>query len=288
MFLNTKEDGQDSIISIESTQPVQYTAFKLLNPLRLILDFPKMNQGNLTSRIQVDKGIVNSIRPIRFKEAGVLRLEIVLNQSADYEIKKPEKNKLVVHLQSSDQRVAQEMAQSQTMRETDSSNVGAKKNDTPFATDGEKNGAYAAAKDTCYPMLYGKKETISLDFQNADVRNLVRVFAEISGFNVILSPEVKGSVNIRMVDVPWNEAMEIILTNSSLGRVCFGSNVVRIATKAVLQAESIVRAAEKTRAVTDRANERNAQDLVTEVVRIDNANVGTLFQLHKGNVVLFN
>ena len=91
VFLNTAEEGQGSIVSIESTRPVQYTAFKLLNPLRLILDFPKMDQGNLTSRIQVDKGIVNSIRPIHFEEAGVLRLEIVLNQSADYEISKPEK-----------------------------------------------------------------------------------------------------------------------------------------------------------------------------------------------------
>ena len=109
VFLNTTEEGQSSIISIESTQPVQYTAFKLLNPLRLILDFPKMDKGNLTSRIQVDTGIVNSIRPIHFEEAGVLRLEIVLNQSADYEINKPEKNKLIIRLRSSGQVSGEEM-----------------------------------------------------------------------------------------------------------------------------------------------------------------------------------
>lgn len=272
VFLNTKEEGQNSIVSIESTRPVQYTAFKLLNPLRLVLDFPKMDQGNLTSRIQVDKGIVNSIRPIHFKEAGVLRLEIVLNQSVDYEIKKPKKNKLVVHLQSSEQKVAQ----SQPMKETDSSNETARKKDTPSDTDGEKLGAYDAAKDTCYPMLYGKKETVSLDFQNADVRNLFRVFAEISGFNVILSPEVGGSVNIRMMDVAWNEAMEIILTNSSLARECFGSNIVRIVTKAVLAAEENGRVAEKARAAAERTNEEAAQDLVTEVVRIDNTDITEL------------
>lgn len=269
VFLNTKEDGQNSIVFIESTRPVQYTAFKLLNPLRLVLDFPKMDKGNLSSRIQVDKGIVNSIRPIHFKEAGVLRLEIVLNQSADYEIKKPAKNKLAVHLQSSEQIVEQVVPQSQ-------SNETAKKNDTPSVADGEKLGAYDAAKDTCYPMLYGKKETVSLDFQNADVRNLFRIFAEISGFNVILSPEVGGSVNIRMMDVAWNEAMEIILTNSSLGRECFGSNIVRIVSKTVLEAEDSARVSEKARAVANRANERNAQDLVTEVVRIDNADIAEL------------
>jgi type IV pilus assembly protein PilQ len=273
--LNTKEDGQSSIVSIESNQPVQYTAFKLLNPLRLVLDFPKMDQGNLTSRIQVDKGIVNSIRPIHFKEAGVLRLEIVLNQSADYEIKKPAKNKLIVRLQSSGGESGQEMAQSQPVKETASSDT-PMENDVSSTPDGEKVGVYDAAKDSCYPMLYGKKETVSLDFQNADVRNLFRIFAEISGFNVILSPEVGGSVNIRMMDVAWNEAMEIILTNSSLGRECFGSNIVRIATKAVLQAEDSARVSDKARAVVDRANERNAQDLVTEVVRIDNADITEL------------
>jgi len=269
VFLDTKADGQSSIVSIESTQPVQYTAFKLLNPLRLVLDFPKMDQGNLTSRIQVDQGIVNSIRPIHFKEADVLRLEIVLNQSADYEIKKPAKNKLVVHLQSSEQTSGQEMAQS--MKEAAPSGETAT-NGAMSTTAENKDGS----KDTCFPMLYGEKETISLDFQNADVRNLFRIFAEISGFNVILSPEVGGSVNIRMIDVAWNQAMEIILSNSGLGRECFGNNIVRVVSRTVLTAEEAARVAEKARATSERINTRDAQDLVTEVVRIDNANIAEL------------
>ncbi len=182
VFIDTKEDGRSAIVSIESTRPVQYTAFKLLHPLRLILDFPEMDQGNLTSRIQVDKGIVNSIRPIHFKEAGVLRLEIVLNQSVDYEIKKSGKNKLIVRLRSSEQASGQQMAQS-------SSNGTADKSGNDASTRDKK---VDVAEDSCRPMLYGKKEEISLDFQDADVRNFIRIFAEISGFNVILSPEVGG------------------------------------------------------------------------------------------------
>ena len=192
--LNTKEDGQSSIVSIESTRPVQYTAFKLLNPLRLILDFPKMDQGNLTSRIQVNKGVVNSIRPIHFKEAGVLRLEIVLNQSADYEIKKPATNKLIVHLQSTEQLLDRELAQSSPADPPSSETT--KK--VASAIDQEDGGN----RDTCFPMLYGKKEAVSLDFQNADVRNFFRTFSEVSGFNIILSAEVSGSISIRLKDVP--------------------------------------------------------------------------------------
>ena len=277
VFINTVEEGQSSIVSIESTQAVQYTAFKLLNPLRLVLDFSKMDKGNLTSRIQVDKGIVNSIRPIHFEEAKVLRLEIVLNQSVDYEINKPEKNKLIVRLRSSGQVSGQEMAQAPSMKEAAPSKKEFYKKSLRGAASLLDEAQEASLnEDTCFPMLYGEKEVISLDFQNADVRNLFRIFAEISGFNVILSPEVGGSVNIRMMDVPWNQAMEIILTNSALGRECFGNNIVRVATKVVLAAEASALVAEKNRAVADRTTERDSQDLVTEVVRINHADITEL------------
>ena len=277
VFINTVEEGQSSIVSIESTQAVQYTAFKLLNPLRLVLDFSKMDKGNLTSRIQVDKGIVNSIRPIHFEEAGVLRFEIVLNQSADYEINKPEKNKLIVRLRSSGQVSGQEMAQAPSMKEAAPSKKEFYKKSLRGAASLLDEAQEASLnEDTCFPMLYGEKEVISLDFQNADVRNLFRIFAEISGLNVILSPEVGGSVNIRMMDVPWNQAMEIILTNSALGRECFGNNIVRVATKVVLAAEASALVAEKNRAVADRTTERDSQDLVTEVVRINHADITEL------------
>ena len=277
VFINTVEEGQSSIVSIESTQAVQYTAFKLLNPLRLVLDFSKMDKGNLTSRIQVDKGIVNSIRPIHFEEARVLRLEIVLNQSADYEINKPEKNKLIVRLRSSGQVSGQEMAQAPSMKEAAPSKKEFYKKSLRGAASLLDEAQEASLnEDTCFPMLYGEKEVISLDFQNADVRNLFRIFAEISGLNVILSPEVGGSVNIRMMDVPWNQAMEIILTNSALGRECFGNNIVRVATKVVLAAEASALVAEKNRAVADRTTERDSQDLVTEVVRINHADITEL------------
>jgi len=262
VFLNTEEDGQSSIVTIETSQSVQYTAFKLLNPIRLVLDFPKMNQGKLTSRIQVDKGLVNSIRPIHFKESGVLRLEIVLNQSADYEIQKQNKNKLIVRLKSSKQKSDQQLAMSVQ--------------EAPPSKTGKKDDTSKEAKDTCSQMLHGIKEPISLDFQNVDVRNAFSIFADISGYNFVLSPEVGGTVNIRMADVPWNKAMEIILSNGGMRRKCFGKNIVRIASKAVFATEESARVAEKGRAAAERTNEAAAQDLVTEVIRIDNADIAEL------------
>ena len=271
IVVNTSMDGSSSIVSIESNQPVQYTAFKLLDPLRLILDFQKMNQGNLTRLIQVNKEIINSIRPIHFKEVGVLRLEINLNQMVHYQLQQTEKNKLIVHLQpselKSELKPRQKTAKSE--KETTPAIEPTMENHRKYVV--SKNNS--DSRDTCFPILYGEKEAISLDFHNAEVRSLFRIFAEVSGFNIILSPEVKGFVTTRMMDVAWNEAMEIILTNNGLGRECFGNNVVRVVTKRVLEAEEVARVAKKSRALAEKVNKSNAQELVREVVRIDHANI---------------
>ena len=269
--LNTKKNGQRSIVSIVSTQPVKYTAFKLLDPNRLVLDFPKMDKGNLSSLIKVNEGIINSIRTIHFKKSGVLRLEIVLNQPPDYEIERKEENKLIVHLQSSELESEEELVKFVEKGGLSIEEVNKKDDTTSIASKNNED-----SRDTCYPMLYGEKEKVNLDFQNTDVRNLFRIFAEISDLNVIISPEVKGFVNVKMKDVAWNEAMKIILTNSGLGRECFGNNIIRIVTKTVLADEEGARIAKKLRAVTDKNNEKNIQDLVTEVVRINLADITEL------------
>ena len=269
--LNTKKNGQRSIVSIVSTQPVKYTAFKLLDPHRLVLDFPKMDKGNLSSLIKVNEGIINSIRTIHFKKSGVLRLEILLNQPPDYEIERKEENKLIVHLQSSELESEEELVKFVKKAELSIEEVNKKDDTTSIASKNNED-----SRDTCYPMLYGEKEKVNLDFQNTDVRNLFRIFAEISDLNIIISPEVEGFVNVKMKDVAWNEAMKIILTNSGLGRECFGNNIIRIVTKTVLADEESARSAKKLRAITDKNNEKNVQDLVTEVIRINLADITEL------------
>jgi len=135
-------------------------------------------------------------------------------------------------------------------------------------------------KDSCFPILYGEREPISLDFQNANIRNLFRIISEFSGFNVIFSPEVSGSVNIRVLDMPWNQALEIILANSNLGRECFGNNVVRIAKRETLDVEL----AEKEESVPLPKNSDSCFPVLygeKELVSLDfqNANLSNLFRV---------
>ncbi len=69
---------------------------------------------------------------------------------------------------------------------------------------------------------------VTMDFQNADLRSVLRTFAEISGLNIVIDPQVQGSVDVALVDVPWDQAFDIILRANQLGYDVDGT-VVRIA-----------------------------------------------------------
>ncbi len=81
-----------------------------------------------------------------------------------------------------------------------------------------------------------KGQRISMDFQDAEVTNILRIIAEVSNLNIITSDEVKGSISLRLVNVPWDQALDIILRSKALGAAQEG-NVLRIAPMASLQKE---------------------------------------------------
>jgi type IV pilus assembly protein PilQ len=77
---------------------------------------------------------------------------------------------------------------------------------------------------------------VSLDFQGADLRAVLRTFAEISGLNVVIDPRVNGTVDVALKDVPWDQALDTILRANSLGYIVDGT-IVRIAPLDALEAE---------------------------------------------------
>jgi type IV pilus assembly protein PilQ len=77
---------------------------------------------------------------------------------------------------------------------------------------------------------------VSLDFQQADLRAVLRVFSEISGLNIVIDPAVRGTVDVALRDVPWDQALDIILRANKLGYMVDGT-VVRIAPLTTLAEE---------------------------------------------------
>ncbi len=79
-------------------------------------------------------------------------------------------------------------------------------------------------------------QKLSLNFQNIDVRSLLQVIADFTNFNVITSDSVTGSVTLRLQDVPWDQALDIILQSKGLGMRKTG-NVLWIAPKDEINAK---------------------------------------------------
>jgi type IV pilus secretin PilQ/predicted competence protein len=77
---------------------------------------------------------------------------------------------------------------------------------------------------------------ISLDFKDGDLQDIFRLFADISGLNVVVNPGVSGKVTLKLNEVPWGRALELILKTNGLGCVLEG-NVIRIATLSDLERE---------------------------------------------------
>lgn len=66
---------------------------------------------------------------------------------------------------------------------------------------------------------------ISLDFQQADITNILRLIAEVSGFNIVVGEGVKSKVTMKLVSVPWDQALEMLLKMNGLGMIRQGSIV---------------------------------------------------------------
>ena len=83
---------------------------------------------------------------------------------------------------------------------------------------------------------------ISLDFTGGDLRTVLRLFAEVSGLNMIIDPDVQGSVDIVLTDVPWDQALEVILRGNQLDYTVDGT-IVRVARIETLKREQDARQA---------------------------------------------
>ena len=123
------------------------------------------------------------------------------------------------------------------------------------------------------PVYTGQR--ISLDFQQADLIDVLRLIAEVSGMNIITSPDVSGRVTTRMVNVPWDQALDTILKTFGLGKDQEGS-IIRVAPLErlrkerddELQAKRIVEELESPVTRTIQLNYARAEDLKTNMEKL--------------------
>lgn len=122
----------------------------------------------------------------------------------------------------------------------------------------------------------GKK--ISLDFQDADIIPIFRLIGDISGYNMVVNPAVKGNITLKLINVPWDQALDIILRTFSLSKIVDG-NIIRIVPTAVVGKElDDITKAKKSR--------DEAGDLKTKVFPVNYADLAKLKDLIDKSKVL--
>ena len=106
-------------------------------------------------------------------------------------------------------------------------------------------------------------QKLSFDFKDADIKNIFRLLAEISGLNIIVTADVNRKVTLRLVEVPWDQALDLLINTNGLGKEQIG-NVVRISTAGTLKTE-------RDAVVAARKSEENLEPLLTVYFNVNYA-----------------
>jgi type IV pilus assembly protein PilQ len=130
-------------------------------------------------------------------------------------------------------------------------------------------GAQAPGRDP----LFGQEKRgytgtpMTMDFVNADVTNILRLIGEVSNLNIVWGPEVRGTVSMRLKNVPWDQALDLVLANNNLAKREDG-NVIWVTTKAQmsqLEAEERRKKDDKQREIDERIKREKAEEKKEEM-----------------------
>jgi len=118
-------------------------------------------------------------------------------------------------------------------------------------------------------------QRISLDLQEVDIRNVLRLLADVTGKNIVVEPNVKGTVTLKVDGVPWDQVLELILKINDLDSVIEG-NVIRIATAAKIKSELDRRKDEVEAQKELMAAARDMGEITTEYLQVNYADVNDI------------
>jgi len=239
--IEVKAGAGTTEIKITSDSPFNYTVHKASDPYQVVVEMQNIGPGKFREKMIIDRAGVSEIIPLLDESTpDLLKLRVALTQPADIEPSYQE-NTLILSFKNLEPEFAGAGAET---AETSLEDAVIRK---PF-----EGGDYVG-------------ENINIDFQDADLIHVFRLIADISGYNIVVSPDVKGKFSMKLIDVPWDQALDVILRNYGLSKTISG-NIVRIAPTSVIakEEEEIAQAKE---------SQEKAGSLVTRVYAINYASV---------------
>jgi type IV pilus assembly protein PilQ len=211
-------------------------------PPRLVLSFAGVRPAT-TALTNVKKGLVDRVRVASNGTPGSTRVVVEMSKQFAYRVQPDAVNARTVVVTIGDPAALGTtpadftLAKAVTTAATPAAAVAARtsspapvtrtaRTEPPVAE--RKAGDMSPRRFTGHP--------ISLDFQGVDLRAVLRTFAEITGLNLVIDPEVKGVVDVSLHEVPWDHALDIILRANQLDYPVEGT-IVRIAPVETLRKE---------------------------------------------------
>ncbi|HZD40419.1 MAG TPA: type IV pilus secretin PilQ, partial [Terriglobales bacterium] len=263
--LSVREESGQTILQLKLTKPIsQYRHFPLAQPARVVVDmFSDFARQADQEIFRVGTALVSTVS---FNAGeGYLRMTIETPTSTvpPY-VMQPEEGGIKVVFGFSDPQ-ASDKKSFELVRDGKRIDVKA-----PVPSSASTAPGQAAAPIERTP-AEGKKYTgqkLSLDFKDADIKNVFRLLAEVSGKNIVVTDDVNRKVTLRLVEVPWDQAMDLLITTNGLGKDESG-NVIRISTTARLEADRLQQKK------TEKAKE-DAESLQTAYFNINYARVKDL------------
>ena len=262
--IRTMRRGDATAISLLGSGRLVATTVEMAKeaPARLFVDF-----ANATSAVpgvtEIGQGPVDRVRiGLNAKAPLLTRVTFEMNRTAPYRVEQsPDGQDLTVVFDppapsaTADKRTASAVDPMDALKLTpaagpqntqapppavspEKGTPAAKTQRSPSATAGQAPAAQPAPPVSAQVRFTG--HPVSLDFQGADLRAVLRTFAEISGLNIVIDPTIQGTVDVALRDVPWDQALDIILRANKLGYNVDGT-IVRIAPLSVLADEEAQR-----------------------------------------------
>jgi len=277
-------DGENSNITISSDKDLKFSTFKINNPNRLVVDVKYisatpaeyLNRNKLIPKIQVSR--VGNISRIILEPASGIQLTTRQDSPRSVTIIGTQAvlEKVAVIPQPAAVAVATPAPVKSTLQQ---------KSDTSVA----KPVDVSSTPKTDAKKYSGKK--VSMEFDNADIRHIFRLLSEVSGENFVINDDVKGSFSIKLKDVPWEQALNIIVRNNDLAISHIG-NVVEILKKEKKlerdKAENDLRLQEMKQKLEEKVAKETAEGMEIRAIQLKHASADkmaeTLFiMLSQGN-----
>jgi type IV pilus secretin PilQ/predicted competence protein len=267
------ESGDRVEVNVEGTSPLAYHVLRLQHPDRLVLDFTGTRLKASGTHIASHLDPIREIRMSQFS-TEVTRVVIDLREKAPYNVLADGNDVVVDFSRTGNLKPALEsgacLVKTQAALPTGSGKaeeiaatsvpVGVPLSlpanltqptsslASPLPNSGTHagNGSPAPGASANPAAVQGTEPTgavkysgepISVNLKDVDLRDFFRLIHEISGLNVVVDPAVKGSLTIVLDDVPWDQALDIVLRNNDLDKQLDG-NVLRIATKETMKKEA--------------------------------------------------